>query len=169
MNLMQSKYSHYHKSCFHIGTQIDVNCAEDFRPIRNYINNTGATIRHGNRGKANNGSSCYYHRKANFIRMFYPHYFNNADCYYRVLFHEIGHWAGVNKGKNNIQLDFLSEEVVAELVAFSLCVEFGVQFDTAIIHVFLGSLGRLIPAQKRIIQAEAILRIEFLERFLSSK
>lgn len=101
--------------------------------------------------------------------MFYPHYFNNADCYYRVLFHEIGHWAGVNKGKNNIQLDFLSEEVVAELVAFSLCVEFGVQFDTAIIHVFLGSLGRLIPAQKRIIQAEAILRIEFLERFLSSK
>lgn len=109
--------------------RIEISLDARVNDIDNFIEQTGADIRHG-------GSSAYYMspnpRDGDYIQMPNFHAFKDAESYYSTLFHEVTHWTGSqNRLKRGFGNRFGSEsyafeELIAELGASFLCADLGI-------------------------------------------
>lgn len=112
-----------------------------------FLCSTGADIREGH-GEA------YYAPGHDFVSLPAFAAFKNADHFYAVAFHELGHWTG-HKSRLDRNLknrfgtrDYAAEELVAELGAAFLCAEFG--FDNDLRHAgYIRTWIELLKADKR--------------------
>ncbi|NHT78938.1 DUF1738 domain-containing protein [Rhizobiaceae bacterium CRRU44] len=83
-------------------------------------------LRHG-------GDQAFYSPKGDFIAMPKPEAFVSLDHYKATLFHEIGHWTGADSrlkrefGKRFGDKAYAAEELVAELSAAFLAMEYGIE------------------------------------------
>lgn len=83
-------------------------------------------LRHG-------GNEAFYVPSKDYVSMPQPHQFETLDHYKATLFHEIGHWTGAESrlnrefGKRFGDKAYAAEELVAELSAAFLAMEFGIE------------------------------------------
>jgi len=114
-----------------------VNEVVDITEIENFVKNIkGLDLRHSNEGR------CYYSPLLDYVHMTKKEgFFGVQDKsatfnYYSVLFHELSHWTGHNKRtarfeknkkyfKDDAQLEYALEELIAEISANLLCMHFG--------------------------------------------
>ena len=113
------------------------NEVKDINEIEQFVKNIkGLDLRHSNQGR------CYYSPQLDYVHMTEKKGFLNvADKsasfnYYSVLFHELSHWTGhksrtarfeknMKYFKDDAQLEYALEELVAEISANMLCMHFG--------------------------------------------
>jgi antirestriction protein ArdC len=109
----------------------------DINQIENFVANIkGLELKHSSKGK------CYYSPLLDYVHMTEKTgFFGVGDKsasfnYYSVLFHELSHWTGhksrtarfeknVKYFKDDTQLEYALEELVAEISANMLCMHFG--------------------------------------------
>lgn len=112
-----------------------------------FVRSLLADIRHG-------GDRAFYQPGSDFVQMPEFRDFKNADNYYGVLFHELGHWTGAEKRCNRVfgkrfgDNAYAAEELVAELTAAFLCAEFG--FDGDLRHAgYIASWIKMLEKDDR--------------------
>lgn len=111
----------------------------------------GATIVHG-------GSRAFYQPSEDLIRLPEFSAFKDADSYYAVAFHELGHWTGAEKRLNRVfgkrfgDKAYAAEELVAEMTAAFVCASVGISAEPREDHAsYLDSWLRILKADKRAI------------------
>lgn len=113
------------------------------------------------------GSKAFYRPSTDSVTMPPMETFNNSECYYSVLFHEVAHWTGHSKRLNREldtklapfgSTDYSQEELVAEMTASFLCEETQIaneQLNLNSAAYLKGWLSKLKDDTKMIIQAGA--------------
>ncbi|MNE31373.1 DNA primase TraC [compost metagenome] len=90
-----------------------------------FVDVIGVDLRHG-------GNSAFFSPAGDFVAMPKPEQFDSLDHYKATLFHEVGHWTGtadrLNRefGKKFGDKAYAAEELVAELSAAFLAMEYGI-------------------------------------------
>lgn len=73
-----------------------------------------------------NTSECFYDKRNDYISIPPMSQFTSREEYYSSLFHELVHWTGHQSRLNRQNLDYATEELVAELGASYLCAIAGI-------------------------------------------
>lgn len=100
-----------------------VNMPED---MAEFVEVVGVDVRHG-------GNQAFFSPAGDFVAMPKPEQFETLDHYKATLFHEVGHWTGtadrLNRefGKRFGDKAYAAEELVAELSAAFLAMEYGIE------------------------------------------
>lgn len=73
-----------------------------------------------------NTSECFYDKQNDYISIPPMSQFNSKEEYYSSLYHELVHWTGHKTRLNRQDLDYATEELVAELGSSFLCAITGI-------------------------------------------